>query len=85
MRYAAMFLLSMTLGCGAGNGPRNVAVPPDQVPPAMLDRAKQELPDVKFDAAWRLPNGNYEVRGKNKRGKIREVEFNPSGDVVEIE
>jgi hypothetical protein len=84
MRYAAPFLLAMALGCGA-NSPKNVAVPLDEVPPAMLERAKQELPDVKFDTAWRLPSGNYELRGKNKRGKIREVEFSSGGEIVEIE
>ena len=84
MRLAVPMLVAVALGCG-GTGPRNVAVSLDQVPPAMLDRARQELPDVKFDSAWRLPNGNYELRGKNQRGKIREVEFSALGDVVEIE
>jgi hypothetical protein len=57
----------------------------EQVPAAMLETAKHKLPDVKFDTAWKLPNGNHEIRGKNKRGKIREVELNPAGEVVEID
>jgi hypothetical protein len=43
------------------------------------------LPDVKFDSARIRPNGDYEVRGKNAQGKVREVEMTPDGKVVEIE
>ena len=57
----------------------------EDVPKEMVDRAKKELPDVTFDSARKRSNGNIEVRGKNKQGKVREVEFNPAGEVVEIE
>jgi hypothetical protein len=43
------------------------------------------LPEVKFDHARKLSNGNYEIRGKAKNGKVREVEVNSIGEVVEIE
>jgi hypothetical protein len=64
---------------------RVIPVPLDQVPPAFLKRAQQELPEVIFDHARKLPNGNLEIRGKGKNGKVREVEFNAAGEVVEIE
>jgi hypothetical protein len=50
-----------------------------------LKTAKEKLPEVTFDHARKLPNGNYEIRGKAKNGKVREVELNPAGEVVEIE
>jgi hypothetical protein len=60
-------------------------VPLDQVPQPFLKTAKETLPEVTFDHARKLPNGNYEIRGKAKNGKVREVELNSSGEVVEIE
>jgi hypothetical protein len=72
------------IGCGEGSG-KAVSVPLDQVPEALLKTAKQTLPEVKFDHARKLPNGNYEIRGKAANGKVREVELSPSGEVVEIE
>lgn len=61
------------------------AVPFDQVPKEWLAVAQQKLPDVKFDTARKRKNGNLEVRGKDKNGKVREVEFDSKGEVVEIE
>jgi hypothetical protein len=57
----------------------------DQLPAGFLDRAKKELPQVKFDKAWKLKNGNYEIRGRDARGKAREVELDANGAVVEID
>lgn len=73
------------IGCGAGGGSKSEAVPLDQVPEPLLKTAKEKLPEVKFDHARRLCNGNYEIRGKARNGKVREVEMKPSGEVVEIE
>jgi hypothetical protein len=56
------------------------------VSPSTRERVPQEtLLEIRFDHARKLPNGNYEVRGKAKNGKVREVEMRPSGEVVEIE
>jgi hypothetical protein len=60
-------------------------VPMDQVPPGFLDIARKELPAVKFDKVWKLRNGNYEIRGKDAKGKAREVEVNAKGEVVEVD
>jgi hypothetical protein len=57
----------------------------DQVPAPLVQVAKDKLPQVKFDHAWKLPNGDYEIRGKDKNGKVREVEVTPAGDIVEVE
>ncbi len=71
-------------GCSEGGG-KAVVVPLDQVPEPLVKTAKEKLPEVKFDHARRLSNGNYEIRGKAKNGKVREVELTPNGEVVEIE
>jgi hypothetical protein len=60
-------------------------IPLGDVPPALVEIAKAKLPDVSFDHARRLANGNFEIRGKAKNGKVREVETKPSGEIVEIE
>ena len=55
------------------------------VPADILKIAREKLPDVKFDTAWQMSNGTYEVRGKAKNGKVREIDITPDGTVVEIE
>lgn len=60
-------------------------VPMDQVPQEFLMTAHQQLPEVKFDKVWKLRNGNYEIRGKDNRGRAREVELNAKGEVVEVD
>jgi hypothetical protein len=50
-----------------------------------MKKAQETLPNVKFDHARKLPDGNYEIRGKEKNGKVREVEVTPSGEVIDIE
>ncbi len=74
----------LVIGCG-DSGSKAEIMPLEQVPESLLKTAKEKLPTIKFDHARKLPNGNYEVRGKAKNGKIREVEMTPSGKVVEIE
>jgi hypothetical protein len=64
---------------------KGAIVPLDQVPEPFVKKATETLPEVKFDHARKLPNGNYEIRGKTRNGKVREVELNPAGEVVEIE
>ena len=74
----------LTYGSLAGGEVAGV-VPLDQLPAGFLDTAKKELPQVRFDTVWRLKNGNYEIRGKDAKGKAREVELNPKGAVVEVD
>ena len=67
------------------SNPEAGLIPMDQLPAGYLDIAKQKLPQVKFDKVWRLANGNYEIRGKDAKGKVREVELNAQGEVVEVD
>ena len=78
-----VFLICMATGCGSTS--QNQAISIDDVPKNLLEIAKEKLPDVTFDQAVRKSNGVLEVRGKDKKGKVREVEFSKTGEVVEIE
>ena len=71
-------------GCSEALGSKTVIELKD-VPPDIMAVAKKNLPDVTFDTAWKKANGNYEVRGKTKNGKVREIDIRPDGSVEEIE
>ena len=70
-------------GCGGAKG-QKTAMELKDVPPDILKVAKEKLPGVAFDAAWREPNGSYELRGKDKSGKVREIDIKPDGTVEEV-
>jgi hypothetical protein len=81
------FLLLTAAGCGE-EIVRMEAVPFDQLPPGSMEAATKALPEVKFDQVRKAKfNGQdaFEIRGKDRRGKIREVEVSTSGQIIEIE
>ena len=70
-------------GCGeskAGKTPMDLK----DVPPEIMKVAKEKLPGVTFDSAWKESNGSFEVRGKEKSGKVREIDIKPDGTVEEV-
>ena len=86
----AMILLS--LGCDNPQpnrlGRRTVQV--SDLPEQVIGAAKGSLPDVEFNDAWKNVDKDgtvhsYEVRGRNKNGKIREVRVSTSGEILEME
>ena len=70
-------------GCGEKKAQKTPMELKD-VPPEIMKVAKEKLPGVTFDSAWREPNGSYEVRGKDKSGKVREIDIKPDGTVEEV-
>jgi uncharacterized membrane protein YkoI len=53
-----------------------------------MEVARKELPGYTFDTAYKMKidgKDAYEVRGKDKRGKVREVEVSAAGEVLAIE
>jgi hypothetical protein len=87
MRSVVMMLaltLMFVVGCGEKT-PKGENVELDKVPEPVMKVAKEKLPDVKFEQAWKTPDGNYEVRGKNKNGKVRDIQVKPDGTVVEVD
>jgi uncharacterized membrane protein YkoI len=85
-------LLLMVLLAGCGESPQPLQAPESvaisQIPEGVLKVARSRLPGVEFDQAWMVREDGdlaYEIRGKNDRGKTREVKVSASGKVLEEE
>lgn len=83
---AAMLMLA-TVGCE--NEPKSDdVVPIDQVPANIMEVARKQLPGYTFDTAYKMKidgKDAFEVRGKDKKGKVREVEVSATGEVLGVE
>ena len=81
-------LLMLAMGCGEAIE-RGEDIPLEKLPAGAMDKAVKALPDVKFSSARKAKfNGQdaIEIRGKDKQGKIREVEVSAAtGEIIEIE
>ena len=88
MRY---LLLSLTLflfllvGGGCSQTKKKEPMTMEKVPESVMKIAKEKLPDVTFERAFREPNGDYELIGKDKKGKVREIDISPAGEVTQLE
>ena len=84
----ALFVFTL-MACGCGKSPvLDEVITMDQVPANILEIAKKELPDIAFDTAFKMKvDGKdvYELKGKNKQGKTREIEVSVTGEILEIE
>ena len=81
-------MLIFALGCASSLPTSDVIVPIDQVPANVMEVARKQLPGYKFDTAYKVKidgKDAYEVRGKDSRGKVREVEVSATGEVLAIE
>lgn len=82
-------MLASAFACGCGGPPEgDEVIPVAQVPAAVMEVARKELPGYTLDTAFRMKvdgKDAYEVRGRNKQGKTREVEVSASGEVLAIE
>ena len=72
-------------GCGDKVAEKKTPIELKDIPPDIMKVAKEKLPDVAFDTAWRKESGSFEIRGKAKNGKVREIDIKPDGTVKEIE
>ena len=83
--FASIVLLSILIGCGSvGEGPK-VQVKMEEVPPPALKTAQAKVPGMLFTEAFLKKDGTYEIRGKTKTGKVREVEVKADGTFVDLE
>lgn len=83
----ASILCFTVAGCGEVFE-KTEMVPVDKVPEAVMKVAKEKLPGVKFDTAWKEKDGDktvYEVRGKSSDGKTRDIKISPDGSVLEVD
>jgi len=74
-------------GCG-GAAVEQQAVPLDALPAGSLEAAKKRLPGYTFERARKSTyegKAAFEIIGKNKRGKTREVEVSETGEILEVE
>lgn len=78
-------VLCLISGCGVVRRDPPKRIDLKEVPESIMKIAREKLPDVNFDNALMKPSGTYEVRGKNKAGKLREIDIRPDGTVEEIE
>ena len=89
MRSLAPALCGLAVWSGCGEKPETIeTVSLEKLPPGALKTAEKTLPGVKFELARKIKiDGKpaYEIRGKNKEGKIREVEVDEQGKVLEVE
>jgi len=85
MRMFLLIVFSVLMAGCEHETPSGQNVPLDKVPPGVMGVAKQELPGITFEQAWTTPTGNYEVRGRDKNGKVRDIQLKPSGDIVEVD
>jgi uncharacterized membrane protein YkoI len=80
-------LLILVIGCDT-QPKSDPIVPMEQVPAIVLETARKALPDHTFDTVYKMKiDGKeaYEVRGKDKKGKVREVEVSATGEVLAVE
>jgi hypothetical protein len=80
-------LILFLAGC-EGTPVSDAIVPVEQVPAAVMASARKSLPGFTFDTVYKMQvdgKDAYEVRGKDKRGKVREVEVSATGEVLGIE
>jgi len=81
-------MLIFAVGCASSPPQSDDIVPIDQVPANVMEVARKQLPGYTFDTAYKMKidgKDAYEVRGKDRRGKVREVEVSATGEVLAIE
>ena len=84
MRHLGFMMILCALS-GCGNGAKDQLISLEKLPENFLKTAQDKLPEVKFENALKRSNGSYEVRGKDPKGKVRDVEMSATGEVLEIE
>jgi hypothetical protein len=82
-RLAVVLVLAALSGCA--NRTPDAPIPLDQIPASIMKISQEKLPDVKFDRAVKRSDGSFEISGKDKKGKVRDVELTATGEVTEVE
>ena len=89
MRHArlAFVVAALAVGCDKPiDQPSPIAL--EKIPPPIMKIARQALPDVTLESALTGKSDGeeaYEIRGRDERGKTREVKVSASGKVIEVE
>jgi hypothetical protein len=84
----AFWMCLLLVVCGCSKQSKNETLTIEKVPEKLMAVARETLPDTNWVNAYKFEKDGeviYEIRGKNEKGKIVEVEVNEEGKVVEIE
>ena len=88
-RLVLLTLMCLPLsGCGDDQPDGDEVVAIETIPANLMDIAKKELPGIKFTEAFKMKvdgKDAFEIRGKDNRGKVREIELTTTGEIIEIE
>jgi hypothetical protein len=87
LQIGVLLLSLFVLGCGE-RPHSDETVPLDKVPPVVIEAARKSLPGYTFDTVYKMKvdgKDAYEVRGKDQRGKVREVEVSTTGEILAVE
>lgn len=85
MRFGLCCCLLLFSLSGCGSKPKDALVPLEKIPTNLMSIAEEKLPEVKFEQCVQRSDGRYEISGKDARGKVREIEISPTGEILEIE
>jgi hypothetical protein len=77
--------LMVFLAFGCSSKIKDEPISLEKVPDNTLKIAKERLPTVNFEQAIKRSDGSYEVRGKDKNGKIRDIDISARGEILEVE
>ncbi|MCA9166414.1 MAG: hypothetical protein KDB23_02040 [Planctomycetales bacterium] len=75
--------IALALGCS--EGAKTTPLPLEEIPQNLMEVAQNELPDVKFEQAIKRGDGSIEIRGKDSNGKVRDIDFSATGEILEVE
>ena len=73
----------LLVGCGGSNNSPLPMVAMTDVPSAVKRAATGRRPDIRFHTAFRTPEGGYQLRGKDSRGKTIAVDLTSDGTVLQ--
>jgi uncharacterized membrane protein YkoI len=88
MSHLLWMMPFLAVGCASSPPESDPIIPIESVPANVMEVARKQLPGFTFDTAYKMKidgKDAYEVRGKDKRGKVREVEVSAAGEVIAIE
>lgn len=55
-----------------------------EVPMVARNAAAAQRPDVRFHTAFKSPDGNFQLRGKDRRGRTIACDVTPAGNVLRL-
>jgi uncharacterized membrane protein YkoI len=85
MRRMFLGMVLAVLVSACAEKPKDTLVPLEKIPENLMTIAREKLPGITFEQAVQRKDGRYEISGKDERGKVREIEISPTGEILEIE